>query len=810
MQSIWQDLQSAFRLLRRSPGFAAMVILTLALGIGGNTAIFSLVDTIFYRPLPIKQPDRVLRLLDSQVGPDGHRNTFGMHMRNIEVLRQSNTTFDSIVALSGADLAFTGTDAPERINAVYRSGDWSETLTVQPVLGRDFTPEEQHQGTDSSAALISYKLWQRRFAGASSALGSQLRLDGRAYNVVGVYPQGFNFPYNADVWIPFVLNANDDSRDFAVFARLRPGVTQRQANEALNRITSRIKERYPKTLPGYALASITLRQNLSDNEESTMLALICVVGFLLALSCVNVANLILARSVTRGKEFAIRTALGASRAREIRMSLTESLLLSLLGGLVGVALSVWLDRYILTLIPSNISDQLGLAQPALDLRVLCFAFAVSILSGALCGIIPALKASIIDISENLKQGGRAGQTGGRGTGRILSGFVIAEMALALVLLVGAGLMLQNFLRLRHRDLGFDTGHLLTFRISPPEVDYSAGPRKIALAHRTLEEIQGTHGVSSAAITTVNPLGGGNWGIAMVTEDMDPQTQSSAFNLHYRLATPGLFHALSIPLLRGRAFEWQDDERGLPVIVVSEETARHFWPRQDAIGKRIRSAIPGSPWLTVIGIVGNVRDAGDPGDPPETCYVPLAQQAASPAAHDLVFMVRTQPDALSVVPALQQAIRRVDRNLATYDVAAMNHYYSASLERERLGARVMIFFGAFGVLLASLGVYGVMSFVVTQRTREIGVRIAMGAGAGNILRLVLERGLGLASVGLALGVAMALILNRVLIAFLAGIRQLELTTIVWACLALVCISFAACYVPSRRAAKLDPLVALRQD
>jgi predicted permease len=451
-----------------------------------------------------------------------------------------------------------------------------------------------------------------------------------------------------------------------------------------------------------------------------------------------------------------------------------------------------------------------MVKPVFDLRVLGFAFFVSLFAGALAGLIPAVTTAIADVNEKLKEGGRSAEAASPGTRRVLSGFVVAETALALVLLTGAALMIENFQRLQHRDLGFDPHQLLTLELSPPENEYSAGPRKLALARRALEEIQASPAVVDAAITTVNPLGGGNWGIAVIPEEQGASNPSASFNLHHRLVTPELFRTMRIPLLRGRPFTWQDDERAQPVAILSEETARHFWPNQDPLGKRVRSATPGSPWLTVVGVVGNVRDAGDPGDPPETWYLPFAQQAATPAAHDLIFMVRTETDPLVAVAGIQQAIRRADGHLATYDLAAMDRYYSVSLERERLGARVMVFFGVFGLLLAALGVYGVMSFVVTQRTREIGVRIAMGAGARAISYLVLSRGLRLASFGLVLGVMASLLLNRVLRFFLAELQPLELPVVFLASSGLLLVAFVACYLPSRRASRMDPLQALRHD
>jgi len=807
MTSLWQDLRHALRVHAKNPSFAVVVVLTLALGIGGNTAIFSLVDTVFLSPLPFPRPHRVLRLLDSLQGPDGHRRTYGMHSQNFVTLQQTNSAFSSMVALRGEDMTLTGGDAPERLSVIFRSTGWHETLHVQPILGRDFTPEEEREGQSSTSALISYSLWQRRFGGAASVLGSPIRLGNNSYSIIGVLPQGFNFPYDAEVWLPIVVNPADRAMEFAVFARIKDGLSSAQVLASLEASTARIKQQYPETLPGYALASITLRENLTGNQQGTLLALLSVVGFLLLLSCVNVANLLLARSAARSREFAVRAALGASRTRQFQQVLAECILLAILGCGCGVLLSVWLNRYTVSLIPSNISRQLGMATPQLDYRVLGFALMASLVAGGLAGAAPAFGAARSDPSAALSEGGRSGGTGRR-VPRLLSGFVVAETALALVLLAGAGLMLRNFERLQHLDLGFESRNLLSMTITPSLADYPRGQSRSRLLSQVLEQVRAVPGVRAAGATTVNPLGGGNWIAPVDVEGLEPSREEARLSVNHRLVSPGLLEAMGIPLVRGRSFTPQDDEHGQRVAIVSRQMAARFWPNQDPIGKRIRRVRANAPWLTVVGVVGNVHDDVDPGDPTETWYLPYLQQPEGADADSFYLMVRTEGDPSALAHSIDRAIWRVDGSLAPFDISAMNRFYSRSLERDRMGSRIMTAFGAFGLLLAALGIYGVMAFAVAQRTQEIGVRLALGASRTNILALVLRRGLGLAAAGLLIGGPAAIALNRALAGFLREVHPLEMGLIVAAALVLLVLTVAACSLPARRAAAVDALEALR--
>jgi len=810
LEELWSDLKYACRVLRRSPVNTIIAAAILALGIGANTAMFSAINQVLLRRLPFSDPDRLVRIRDRVVDSSGQVHPFNMPARHILGLRARAAIFDGVAAFSGGSMTLEGADIPERVSVVLESDSGADTLGVPVLAGRPFTEAERREGLASGVTVISHAMWTARFGGRLDAIGRTVRLDGRPFVVVGIMPPQYAFPYDAQFWMPIALDAGDQVRDFAVFARRRPGVTMAQTRDALDSIAAEVRrEAGADTGPNFGFDVITIRQNLLDNEDAPLRALTDLVAVLLLVACVNVATLLLARSASRRREFAIRAALGASRGRHLRQLLAESLALAALGCGGGLLLAAWIEPLTARLFPHVLRGQLGIAAAQIDTRVLAFALAASVASAVVAGLIPGFGSWRAEPNVALSEGGR-GATGGPGRRHMLGTLIVAETGLTLVLLVGAGLVIRNFVRLQQTPLGFQGRGLVATELTFPPGRYGAAAARIEAVTNIVEQVRAVPGVKGAAITTVNPLGGGTWGASAITEQAaaDP---AASINVNHRLITPGLLETMGIPLLRGRAFGADDRASTQPVVIVSDLLARHAWPSQDAIGKRIRIARDGAPWLTVVGVAGNVDDAHDPGVPRETWYVPYAQAAGTAAAEHVYVMTRAAGgDALALVSPVGHAIVAVDRTLAPYGAVAMDRYRDESIGRERTSATLMTGLGGFGLLLAALGVYGVMAFSVSQRTAEIGIRMALGAGTRDILPLVLGRALWLVAGGVVVGGLGALALSQVLAGLLTEVGRADLVTFAGAAALVVAAAALACLVPALVAARLDPVAALRRD
>jgi putative ABC transport system permease protein len=791
----------AFRMLLKNRLYTIAAVLTLGLGIGANTAIFSVVNNIFFRPLPLADSDQLVRLHDSVKDPSGHRVMFNISARNLLRMRERNRVFSGFSAQEIENMTLSAGSTPERVSVVHTAGDSWKTLGARPLLGRLFSEEEARAGGASRAALISYSFWQHHFAGAES-LGATLSLNNRSYTVVGILPLGFNFPYDAQVWIPTTLDPEARTQ-YGVFARLAPGVTLEQARAQMIAASQQMSAEYNDITPGYGIEVTPLRESLIENEGRNAMTLLVVVGFLLLLACANVANLTLARSMSRQRELAIRSALGATRWRIARQLLIESVLLSVIGTIVGLLLTVWLGRYLVTLIPPNLSEQLGLTNVSLDFRLAAFASLAAILTGAFSGLVPALRSSSLDLQSALKEGGKTSH--GSKSRRLLNAFVISEIALAFILLAGAAMMFENLRGLSRKTLGFEKNNLLTMQMTLSVERYPDGPRRSEFVRQILEKINQAPGVTSTGVTTINPLAGATSTRAVAVEGLE--ATNASYEVNHRLVSPGLFHAMGIRLIKGRDFAPQDDERSSGVAVISEGMARRFWPGQDPLQKYIRVNRAGEPWLTVIGIVADLQERGQIH---ETWYLPYLQQAATPSAEIIILMVRGVGDAARLTQPVEQAIWSVDRNMAVYKVETMNRVHSEALSQDRLGTITVTLFAFFGLILAAVGIYGLMSFAVAQRIQEIAIRIALGAQKSDILRILFIDGSKLVLLGVAIGAVGAFGVTRGMTSLLVEAKALNLVSYALASIALGLLAFIACLLPARKASRVDPIIALRTE
>jgi len=802
------DVKYALRGLRRSPRDTWIAVATLALGIGASTAMFSAVNHVLWRPFPFRDEARLIRLREMSVDTNGHAHPYNMSSRAFLAVRaKAGDVLDGLVAMSGQNMTLLGGDVAERVSVVLQSEGFENTLDVKPVLGRALTIDEERRGIDSGVALVSHAMWQSRFGGMPSVLGTTVRLDDRAFTIVGVMPPQYAFPYLAQFWIPWRLDTADQSRDFAVWGHLRRGVTDRQLRESMDRVAAGLRRDYAALPPTYSLEIRSIRENLMGDQQRPLVALSESVTLMLLLASVNVATLLLARSVARRREFAIRLALGQSHVRAVGQQFVESATLAAIGCAGGLILTMWVATVTARLVPTVLTGQLGLTTPEIDWRVAMFAVAASLISATVAGVMPAVATWQTPPRAVLNDGTRT-MSIGRRQGALLGVLIVVETALTVVLMATGGLVIRNFVRLQARPLGFDPHGLLAIELTPPPERYGSPDKRSALARDVVAAARNVAGATRAAITTVNPLGGGTWAAPMLSEDAARRSPDAAFNANYRLVSPGLFSTMGIALQRGRDFSGFDRRESERVVIVSARLANRVWPNQDAIGRRIRFARPDAAWLRVVGIVDNVDDAHDPGVPTETVYVPYEQAAQSAAAEHLYIMVRVNRDPLSVVTDVRRAIASLDQELAPYAPVAMDTYRSEALVRERVSAGLMIGFCAFGLLLGALGVYGVISLTVAERSPEFGVRVALGARMWDVVRLAVGRTMMRVVAGICVGTVAALGLNRVVAGLLADGGAVDARMITAAATLITVAALAACAAPAIAIGRLNPVAVLR--
>ena len=804
MEALVQDIRSGIRNLLKHPTFAATALITLAIGIGANSTIFSFVNGILLRPLPYPESERLVVINETafKQGVSSMSTSFP----NFLDWRAQNRVFEDVASYYTGSSSFTLTSSgePERLRGASVSQGTFELLRVAPVLGRTFTAEEDKPNQDA-VVVLGNSLWQRRFGSDSQILGKSITLNSRQRTIVGVMPAGFKFPENAELWVPLGLDTTMFTRTdhgLGTIARLKDGVNLNQAQAEMDVIARRIEEQNPVSNEGLGVRVSSLHTSLAGDYRKALLILLGVVGFVMLVACANVANLMLARTSARQKEFAVRAALGASRSRIIRQTLTESMLLSVLGAGLGLLLAVWGVKLMLGVIPVKLPFWMNFN---LDLRVLAFTSAVSVLTALIFGTMPAILGTRIDLNNTLKEGGRSGHVASRHRTRGL--LVITEVALALMVLVGAGLMIQSFLRLRHVGAGFSEKNLLTFAVNLPRVKYKEQPQRGEFFRQLLERVRGLPGVDATAATTTLPLTGDNWGRSLTVEGYPVLSVGQAPMIQHTVVTPDYFRTMEIPILKGRDFTERDSKDAEKVTIVDERLAREYWPNESPIGKRIRFGPPeaNEPWHTVIGVVGTVRHQQLDADTRKSVYLPHLQIPVG----GLSLVVRAN-NPLSLVGALRGQIREMDPDLPLADLMTMEEVVSQSVWQNRLYAILFSAFAGIAMLLAAVGIYGVMSYSVTQRTQEIGIRMALGAQLKDVLRLIVKGGLALSLIGVAIGIAGALALTRLLGSLLFGVTPTDAATFIAVSLMLMLVALVACYIPARRATKVDPLVALRYE
>ena len=806
MGTLAQDLRYAVRMLVKRPGFTAVAVLTLALGIGANTAIFSVVNAVLLRPLPFAEPDRLVYA----EGADLRDGSKGGAISPPDFLdyREQNHVFERFAAFMPQSSTVTGDgSASERINSARVSHGFFETLGIAPLDGgRTFLAEEEQEGRNA-VAVLSYGLWQRRYGADPKIVGKTIALNGQTVTIVGVMPAGFEYPREAQLWAPIAFKSPQTSMRRSHFlravGRLKPGVTVEQAQADINQIARQLEQQYPESNTNFSMGLTLLPEWTVGEMRSTLLVLLVAVGFVLLIACANVANLSLARGASRSREVAIRSALGASRGRVVRQLLTESVVMALLGGALGLLLAMWGVDLLVSLSPENLPR---VKEVTTDWNVLGFTLLVSILTGILFGLFPALATSKTNLTETLKEGGRGAS--GAGRQRLRSLLVVAEVALSLVLLVGAGLLIKSFLRLSNVDVGFVPTNVLSMQLSMTQKSYPEPRQRAVFYEQLISRIESLPGVQAAGAVSELPLSGQENDTFFNIEGKPAAAFGSTENdANIRGISPAYFQALGVPLLRGRFFDKRDGLDAPKVAIVNENFVKRYLPGEDPLGKQLIIDF-GDPYKAeIVGVVAGIRHSSlAQAEPFPEMYVSVLQAPS----YGTNLVVRAAGDPVQLTAAIRGEVQSLDKDLPVYNVKTMEQHLSASAAQPRFRTLLLGLFACVALLLASIGIYGVISYSVTQRTHEIGLRVALGAQSADVLKLVVWQGMRLALVGIVVGVIGAFVVTRVMSSFLFGVSATDPLTFAGVSLLLAVVSFLACYIPARRATKVDPMVALRYE
>ncbi len=823
MDKFFQDVRYAVRMMIKKPAFSFVAITALALGIGANTSIFSVVNSVLLRPLPYENPDQLVIIKSTH--PARGATDFGTSTPDFREWRNRNTTFEQIAAFTTTSYNLSGSGEPERVAGAIVSSNLFSLLGVAPASGRAFTIEEETFG-NHRVALVSHALWQRRFAADHGVIDKMVTINGQPYTIVGVLPKGFSYPDpNVAVWTPLSIEpgSENDTRGnywLSVLGRLKDGVSIAQAASEMTSIAEKVDEE-TEGINGMRASVSSLREETVGNVETVLWVLLAAVGFVLLIACANVANLTLARSSARQKEMAIRLSMGATRPQIIRQLLTESLLLGLAGGVIGVLIAVWGVDLLVNLSPQDLPR---LAEIEPDAAVFLFTLAVSIITGALFGIVPALHASKTDINSLLKEGSR-GATAAQSS-RVRNTIVALEVAISLVLLVGAGLMMNSFFRLTRVDPGFKTANTLTMLISLPAARYPDRKPELAIGFfdQLISRARTLPGVEAAGATTSLPLTNSGWGKLFSVEDHPrPASIDEVPLIQYSQVSAAYFQTLSVPLIKGRYFTNQDGRETARVAIINEKLADQVFGQEDPLGKIIFPGVPEDmvppgllpegfrfPRFTVVGVVRDIRKNGIISQVRPEMYILHTQSAEGGASNAMYVALRTSGDPMTLAGAIRAEVLSLDKEQPVAEVATMDRLLSNSLAQSRFAALLLSVFAAVALLLASIGIYGVISYSVAQRTHEIGIRMALGAKSADIMRMIIGRGMRTVSVGVALGLGGAMAVTRLMATMLYKVTATDPATFGAITLLLSTVALVACWVPARRAIRVAPVVALRCD